>query len=362
MDVAGDKNSPNEEVLAGSEGDKEQKKAEKAGNPFVAATPVVVDASNYDQLVAMQKAGATLTKGQLRKMRKHERWLAKREERRANRGEEKRRKRQRIKEAREAAIKAAGGDKEAEAANLAALTRQTTLMKDSSSKQRVVFDMAFNEYMALKDLRSLLGQMERCYSANRYNPSPMHMYWTSVDGVLKQVLEEKHEGYKRWDVNISGEDYHAVFGTGEEEKEGDVCEQGKMRTRKDQLVYLTADSPNVVGTLEEDKIYIIGGIVDHNVHKELCLKKAEREGIQHGRLPIGEYVRMSQRKVLAVNHVYEILLEYQKTKDWKIAFTTVIPQRKIDHNEKKGESAQKEENGKEEGMDKGKGKEEEEKN
>ena len=94
------------------------------------------------------------------------------------------------------------------------------------------------------------------------------------------------------------------------------------------IVYLTADSPYTLDRLSPNTSYIVGAIVDKNRHKGLCYKRACERNIPTAKLPIGEYMTMQSRSVLAVNHVVEIMLRWLETGDWGEAFTQVIPKRK----------------------------------
>lgn len=69
-------------------------------------------------------------------------------------------------------------------------------------------------------------------------------------------------------------------------------------------------------------------MVDLNKLKGLCLKIAEEKGIAHAQLQISIYLNMKTSKVLAINHVFSILLIYTESNDWKENFLAEMPQRK----------------------------------
>ncbi|KAH0500004.1 tRNA methyltransferase 10-like protein A [Microtus ochrogaster] len=62
--------------------------------------------------------------------------------------------------------------------------------------------------------------------------------------------------------------------------------------------------------------------------KGLTFKQVSSYWIEHAQLPLSDFVKMNSRKVLAVNHVFEIILEFLETRDWQEAFFTILPRRK----------------------------------
>uniref|UniRef100_A0A8C8R9B2 tRNA methyltransferase 10 homolog A n=1 Tax=Pelusios castaneus TaxID=367368 RepID=A0A8C8R9B2_9SAUR len=178
------------------------------------------------------------------------------------------------------------------------------------STLRLIIDCSFDNLMALKDVKKLHKQIQRCYAENRKALHPVQFYLTSHGGQLKNNMNENDKGWVNWkDIHITSEHYNELM-------------------KKEDLVYLTSDSPEVLNELDETKAYVIGGLVDHNHHKGVSYKKALEQGIDHAQLPLGNFVKMNSRKVLAVNHVFEIILSYLEKRDWKEAFFSVLPQRK----------------------------------
>ncbi|CEG84047.1 Putative tRNA (Guanine-N1)-methyltransferase [Rhizopus microsporus] len=176
----------------------------------------------------------------------------------------------------------------------------------------LILDCSFSSYMIHKEISSLRGQIGRSYSANvRAKKESMKMTLTSVDDALCKEMDDKSISWRNWrNVELTPKSYLDIF-------------------NKEDLIYLTADSDNVVHELEEGKNYIVGAIVDKNRYKNLCKNKADEQGIKTARLPIGDYLKISSRKVLTVNHVVEIMIKWLDCRNWEQAFLEVIPERKL---------------------------------
>ncbi|CAG9534758.1 unnamed protein product [Cercopithifilaria johnstoni] len=233
-----------------------------------------------------------LSKKQMRKLRKEQEKLSRRKDKRAKERMRKKMKR--------AAQREAGYVKP----KLTHIRR----MEDSRCNQRVAIDMQFESLMQPKDIRHLFVQLAHAYAVNRRAENPLQFSVVGFSGPQNKLFFGNPNNH-HWDVVFEEQPLDTVF-------------------EKNEVVYLTADSENSLQTLDSSKVYVIGGLLDHNSLKGHCLKLATEKGYAHARLPIAEYVMLQTRKVLTINQVFEILLRYTESGSWKKSFLDVIPRRK----------------------------------
>lgn len=143
---------------------------------------------------------------------------------------------------------------------------------------------------------------------------PFYLALTSVSGRLKERLNTAMSTSLNWKIVKS---------------EKHLTEEFAEQARDNKIIYLTADSETVLDELAEGHVYVLGGIVDRNRHKNLCKGEAEKYGLRTARFPIDQYMQLASSQVLTVNQCFDIMLKYAETKSWKEAVETVIPKRKV---------------------------------
>ncbi|KAL7982079.1 hypothetical protein Chor_001136, partial [Crotalus horridus] len=158
--------------------------------------------------------------------------------------------------------------------------RQSQL--ESNSEGNVRKRQYKNKLYCIQDVKKLHKQIQRCYAENRKALHPVQ------------------------DIHIKSAHYNELV-------------------KKEDLVYLTSDSPDVLNELDESKAYVIGGLVDHNHHKfgEFVTSRMLIYSLQHPSVLI-----MGITYKRAKEQVFEIILAYLEKKNWEEAFFTILPQRK----------------------------------
>ncbi|KAL9000830.1 MAG: hypothetical protein Q9169_000584 [Polycauliona sp. 2 TL-2023] len=230
----------------------------------------------------------------------------------------------------------------AEPAAPAAKTPKT--MKSAQLPVSFVIDCHFDDLMRDHERTSLASQITRSYSENHKAPFQSHLFVSSFGGLLKQrfdtILAGHHRSWKgvkflEGDLEAAASEAANLMKTDRRGRlagafrESGVEQDAQAATSTvGEVVYLTSDSSETLTELKPYGTYIIGGIVDKNRHKGICHKRAADRGFRTAKLPIGDYMKMSSRFVLATNHVVEIMLKWLELGDWGKAFLEVIPQRK----------------------------------
>lgn len=118
-----------------------------------------------------------------------------------------------------------------------------------------------------------------CYAVNGRCSSPGHLWLTGCEGKIDSHLK-RLPGFNKWIIEKESRSYIEA-----------------LKDQKENLVYLTADAETILEDLDPKKLYIIGGLVDRNRWKGITMKKAQEQGIQTAKLPIGNYLKMSSSQV-----------------------------------------------------------------
>ena len=192
---------------------------------------------------------------------------------------------------------------------------QNVLKDDASSRPKICIDLQYEELMSEKELIHLAQQLSRVYGFNRKSSDPCHLTFCHLPKDCKtlQICCDKSEGFANYILNFSEKSLIDTF-----------------ENRKQDLVYLTPDSDNLLEDIEDNKIYVIGGLVDDSVKKLSSLSFAKDQGLTTAKLPIDKYcsrIEGSFKQILTINQVFEILLNKIQGFSWPQVFSQSLPSR-----------------------------------
>jgi len=179
----------------------------------------------------------------------------------------------------------------------------------------IIVDCSFNSMMTPREIVSMSQQLMFCYSLNSKieTKKPFFLSFTSLEGALREATM-KVSGFSNWIVDHTEQHFTERF--------SDMYKANK-------IIYLSADADEELTHLQQGTMYVLGGLVDRNRHKNLCHKRAMELGIHQAKFPIGQYLNLKQAPVLTVNQCFHLLATvYENGGNWKEAVEKVVPQRK----------------------------------
>ncbi|KAM7424317.1 hypothetical protein PAMA_000588 [Pampus argenteus] len=181
--------------------------------------------------------------------------------------------------------------------------------------QPLVFDMSYESHMSRRETENTVSQLIKVEAWNRRATDPYHIHFCNLqpDGAYKNELLKQY-GAETWD---------RIFVTSTDRQHIDVFP-------RERLVYLTADSPNVLRTFDHSKVYIIGALVDRSIQTGLSLANAKRLKLATARLPLDEFLHWEcGAKNLTLDQMMCIMLSMKETGNWEEALK-FVPIRKHD--------------------------------
>jgi len=186
------------------------------------------------------------------------------------------------------------------------------LRRAQGKSLKVCVDLQYEHLMIEKELNHLANQLKRVYSCNKASPSPFDLFFTSLDeeGEIYKTCVAKNVGFAEYIVTREQQGVLDLF-------------------RGEEVVYLSPDAEEELEGLDENTVYVIGGLVDDSVKSQVTLNYSLNLGIRCCRLPIGRYMQRAStgtyKQILTINQIFEILLKFHETGDWRLALGAGVP-------------------------------------
>uniref|UniRef100_A0A671S4X3 tRNA (guanine(9)-N(1))-methyltransferase n=1 Tax=Sinocyclocheilus anshuiensis TaxID=1608454 RepID=A0A671S4X3_9TELE len=151
------------------------------------------------------------------------------------------------------------------------------------------------------------------YGCNKKALQPFRVFLTELkeDSLLYKECVRMNDGFLNYLIDVTEESWFHLFPS------------------EDVQFYVNVHYVSMLALeyVEEDKVYILGGLVDETIQKKISYTRAKELGIRTARLPIDEYMVKwpNPKNFHSKNPMFEILLTFRDTKDRTKALAAGIP-------------------------------------
>jgi tRNA (guanine9-N1)-methyltransferase len=190
--------------------------------------------------------------------------------------------------------------------------RLRRILEGDLSSLNVCIDLGFEIEIehSDKEKRSLCKQLQLTWSVLKRAAVPIHLHVSSLGQLSTNLIESlRVVGFASWSLDRHDEAPWNIW-------------------PRSSIVLLSPDAVDVVESFDDDKVYVIGGIVDRTVQKAVTLGRGASEQVQTMRLPIPEYLGQTAGNVLNIDTVVQIICKHRETGDWASTLSETIPLRR----------------------------------
>ena len=200
--------------------------------------------------------------------------------------------------------------------------RLAKVYEDNTNALKVCIDCSFSNRMSDKEMSRLAQQIGRCYASNKLLKTPVHLTLCNLDKESKFYAElvRVNDGFVNYKLLTTEKPLEKLYSN-----------------QLESLCYLSPDSKTYLEELDSTSTYVIGGLVDETVSKQVTLTKCTELKVKSFSLPIEKYMTRkinglngrsyNYNKILAINQVFDILANFYLEKDWPKALEIGIPPR-----------------------------------